>query len=128
MEKEDAIQHKESQACKISRWQLLKTKINNLSPQDFKAQLATQPNARLIDVRTTEEFEASHLDGAIHINYLADGFWEQIEALNTEDTHFIYCRSGRRSVRVCTLMRNGGFDPKKVFNLDGGLLEWKAFF
>ncbi len=118
----------ENQACKISRWQLLKTQLNNLSPQDFKAQLAIQPNARLIDVRTVEEFEAAHLSGAINISYFAEDFWERIETLNTADTYFIYCRSGRRSVRVCTLMRNGGFDADKLFNLDGGLIEWETFF
>ena len=36
----------------------------------------------------------------------------------------VCCRSGRRSIRVCTWIRNGGFDNDKVFNLDKGFRDW----
>ncbi len=114
-------------SCQISRWQLLKAKVQNLAPEAFKARI-NQPKAVLIDVRTPSEFEASHLSGAINISYFAEDFWERIEALNKDDVHLICCRSGRRSVRVCTLMRNGGFDTANLFNLDGGLLAWQQAF
>ena len=58
------------------------------------------------------------------VNYLGDGFWDKIEQLDKSKDILIYCRSGRRSIRVCTLMKNGGFDPTKVYNLSGGILEW----
>lgn len=115
-------------SCKTPRWRLLKAKLNNLKPEAFKAILATQSEIMLIDVRTPDEFASSHLEDAININYFADDFWEQIEVLNKERSYLIYCRSGRRSIRVCTLMQNGGFDPTKIFNLDGGLIEWETAY
>ena len=42
--------------------------------------------------------------------------------MDTTAPYFIYCRSSRRSVRACTLMRNGGF--QELYNMDGGLAAW----
>ena len=36
----------------------------------------------------------------------------------------VYCRSGARSFQACELMNQLGF--KHVYNLDGGILEWKG--
>lgn len=113
-------------SCKTPRWRLLKAKLNNLKPEAFQATRAAQPKIMLIDVRTPNEFATSHLEGAININYFAEDFWEQIEVLDKQQAYLIYCRSGRRSIRVCTLMQNGGFDATKIFNLDGGLVEWET--
>lgn len=112
--------------CKISRWDLLKNKLNNLNPEAFHHQLLDTPNSILIDVRRPEEFATGALENAQNINYLGENFWEELDALDTNKTYFVYCRSGRRSIRTCTLMQNGGF--KKVYNLDGGLKEWFLSF
>ena len=110
-------------ACKTPRWRLLKAQLNNLDVSQFKAKIEAG-NAQIIDVRTTQEFESMHIEEAIHINYFEDAFWEKIEHLDKSKISLVYCRSGRRSIRVCTLMKNGGFDPNKVFNLSGGMIEW----
>lgn len=109
----------EKQDCKISRWQLIKQELNNLPPKDFLESFQRHPDAILIDVRTHEEYKLDHLDGAINIDYLSEGFWDQMERLDRQKTYFVYCRSERRSIRSCRLMQNGGF--QKVFNLSGGL-------
>ena len=108
--------------CEVPRWHLLKQQLNNLTPEEFQRALQETPNAVLIDVRTPAEFEAGHIPGAVNINYLAYDFWDQMEQLDVERTYFIYCRTARRSVRTCTLMRNGGF--KSIFHLDGGWNLW----
>jgi rhodanese-related sulfurtransferase len=108
-----------NQDCKISRWQLIKQELNNLGPKDFLESYQRHPDAVLIDVRTAKEFEVDHLDGAINIDYLSEGFWDRMEQLDRQKTYFVYCRSERRSIRSCRLMQNGGF--RKVFNLSGGL-------
>ncbi|MEM0993833.1 MAG: rhodanese-like domain-containing protein [Bacteroidota bacterium] len=105
---------------------MLKARLQNLSPTHFKAAMASEAQAILIDVRTPEEFQQFHFDGALNISYLAPDMWERMEQLDKDKTYLIYCRSGRRSVRVGTLMRNGGFDAQKIFHLDGGLLNWEA--
>ncbi|NUQ23689.1 MAG: rhodanese-like domain-containing protein [Saprospiraceae bacterium] len=111
-----------AEQCPVSRWQLLKGLLNNLSPEAFRQVIATQPGITVIDVRTAEEFAANHIDGAINIDYLALDFLDCIEKLDPQRTYLVYCRSGRRSVRAATLMRNGGF--KAVYHLDGGYANW----
>jgi len=114
--------------CKTPRWQMLKAHIQNLNPTGFKEKIAAESDAILIDVRTPEEHEVNSLPNSLNINYLGDGFWEQIEALDPAKTYLVYCRTGRRSLRACTLMKNGGFDNKKVYNLDGGMSAWEEVF
>jgi rhodanese-related sulfurtransferase len=116
----------EQETCKVSRWQLLKQELNNLEPEGFHQAVQRTPAAQLIDVRTAGEFAQNGLPGALNFDYLAEGFLERLEALNKEKPYFVYCRSGRRSVRTCTLMKNSGF--QKVHNLEGGLKAWKAYF
>ena len=106
--------------CQIRRWDLLKKQLNNLSPEAFKEALASWPNVVLVDCRTSSEFEHRHLEGAYHMDYLGYDFLDKMDAMDPEKTYLIYCRTGRRSVRSCTLLKNAGFDH--VYNLDGGLV------
>ncbi len=114
-------------SCRISRWQLLKAQLNNLTPPLFvKAVQQGEAKHILIDVRTAKEFALGHLPTAVNIDYLAIDFWEKIELLPRDLVCYIYCQSGRRSTRACTLMRNGGFASDQLYNLDGGLRDWEA--
>lgn len=116
--------NQEDKSCKTPRWRLLKAQLNNLGPTAFQEKMKTLPNAVIVDVRTPGEFAINPLPGAININYLGENFIEEFGQLDIEKVHLVYCRTGRRSIRVCTLMRNGGFDPDKVYNLDGGITTW----
>lgn len=106
-------------ACPIPRWELLKRELDNVAPEAFDHLRATAPAGTLIDVRSPEEFAAFHFEGAVNYNYLGPDFLEQIEALDPNVTYLVYCRSGRRSVRASTLMRNSGI--KHIIHLDGGI-------
>ena len=106
-------------ACPIPRWQLLKQQLNNVGPAEFDRLRAQAAPGAVIDVRSEEEFAAFHLDGAVNYNYLGPDFLEQMDALDPNQEYLVYCRSGRRSVRACTLMRNAGFG--KLIHLDGGI-------
>ena len=83
--------------------------------------MRTTPDSVLLDVRTKEELSdvIDHL--AVHIDYLSPDLADHIEVLDPNKSYFVYCRTGRRSIRVCTLMRNAGF--QKVYNLSGGLIS-----
>ena len=116
----------ENNTCKISRWQILKSHLNNLTPVEFKDLVEKMPEAIVLDVRTAAEYEQGVLFEAINISYLLGDLWDHLEQLDPEKTYFVYCRSGRRSIRVCTLMKNGGFP--NVYNLDGGLNAWGEAF
>lgn len=113
----------QDKSCKTPRWRLLKGELSNLSQVAFKEKMIAS-DIVIIDVRTSKEFEVSHIKDAIHIDYFAEDFWEEVEQLDKAKDILVYCRTGRRSIRACTLMKNGGFAVDKVFNLEGGFVEW----
>ena len=106
-------------ACPIPRWQLLKQALTNVGPTEFDRLRATAAPGTLLDVRNAEEFAGGHLEGARNLNYLGPDFLDQIEQLDPRQTYLVYCRSGRRSVRACTLMKNAGIT--QLIHLDGGI-------
>ncbi len=67
-----------------------------------------------IDVRTLEEYNAGHVEGAIHIPY--DEIEQKIQAVSADKTADIqlYCRSGRRSGIALETLRGLGYS--KVTN------------
>lgn len=113
---------KKNTSCKTPRWRMFKALLNNVKSEQYSNFLQQHPGALLVDVRTPGEYNSGYLNDAINIDYLGDGFLEKLEALDKKRDILIYCRSGRRSIRVCTLMRNAGFDHQRVFNLDEGIL------
>ena len=108
--------------CRINRWDMLKQQLQNLSPEAFLTMKKATKNAILVDCRVPKEFAMGYLEGAINMDYFGEAFYDQLEALDRDATYLVYCRSGRRSLRTCTLMQNSGF--KNVYNLDGGLKRW----
>ena len=112
--------------CPIPRWELLRRELKNLEPEEFKAIAASDPDIVVFDVRTVEEYEQGRICGAQSLDYFASDFLDRLLSLDPEKTYFVYCGTGRRSVRVCTLMRNAGLPH--VFHLHGGLNAWKRHF
>lgn len=80
------------------------------------------PDFDLIDVRTPEEYRASHIDGSKHIE-LQD-LENHLGGLDKNKYYLVYCRSGKRSDMAAKIMRARGFG--KVSNLLGGILAWTA--
>ncbi|MBK8010945.1 MAG: rhodanese-like domain-containing protein [Deltaproteobacteria bacterium] len=85
-----------------------------------EAQRLVAAGATLIDVRTTQEFEAGHIPGAVHVPV------HEIEARAHElgpktRPVVVYCRSGNRSARAARMLRARGFT--EVFDL-GAMSRW----
>lgn len=111
-----------SDECKIKRWDLLKTRLQNVKAKAAIELLAAHPDMMVIDCRQPEEYMMVRLPQAVNIDYLGASFWEHLRDLPKEEPYLVYCNTCRRSTRACTLMKNGGFE--KVYNLDGGLQAW----
>ena len=112
--------------CKISRWAILKNELSSLTPAAFLAQMRQFPDAILLDCRTPSEFASGCLPNAINFNYLSQDFVGEMNKLDPDKKYLVYCRSERRSIRTCMLLKNGGFTD--VHNLDGGLNSWFKTF
>ena len=76
----------------------------------------------ILDTREKEEYEVSHLEGAIWVGY--DNLQtEEIEKLSKDKPVLVYCSVGYRSERIGEKLQDMGF--KEVRNLYGGIFDWK---
>lgn len=97
----------------------------DLTQEDWREQLASDPDAVILDVRTDEEMEEGYIPGAIQIDiYRGQGFLDEVEKLDKSKSYYVYCRSGNRSGQACSLMQSKGFE--RTYNLMGGMLEWEG--
>lgn len=97
--------------------------VEVVSPEIFKAKLAEDSAAYLLDVRKPDEFSAGHLAGAHLLNWLEpESFKREAARLNKAKTLYIYCRSGRRSSESADYLAGQGY---KVIDMDGGILAWE---
>ena len=75
---------------------------------------------QLVDVRYDKEWEAGHIEGAVHIP--EDDLEDRVAELDRTRAVVTVCRAGTRSDDVAEWLRGQGFDAQ---NLDGGMLAWK---
>ncbi|HEX3621147.1 MAG TPA: rhodanese-like domain-containing protein [Acidimicrobiales bacterium] len=75
---------------------------------------------QLVDVRLVNEWQAGHIDGALHIP--EEELAERAAELDRNRIVVTVCRAGTRSDDAAELLRGEGFD---AHSLDGGLLAWK---
>lgn len=93
--------------------------IKVLTPTEFKTKSANQT---IIDIRTPQEFNQGHIEGAININYYNRNFIDQIAKYDKNQPIFIYCRSGNRTSSASKKAADFGF--KEIYDLEGGILYW----
>lgn len=80
---------------------------------------AIAPNARILDVREDYEWEAGHVDGAVHIPL--DTLPERFEELDPDQDVAVICRTGGRSSRAAAWLESHGYS---VVNVKGGMGAW----
>ena len=76
----------------------------------------------IIDVRTPEEFEKGHLEGATMINFFGADFDQKIAELPKDQEYLVYCHSGNRSGKAVKKMEDAGFT--NAHNMLGGWSAW----
>lgn len=96
----------------------------NLNQEKWLYSINNSENSLIIDVRTHDEFNDGHIENSLNFNiYDAVKFIEEISKLDKEASVHVYCKSGIRSLQACEIIKGMGF--RKVFNLIGGITEWK---
>jgi rhodanese-related sulfurtransferase len=94
--------------------------VVHISLDELRAQRASQP-VTVVDIRSPDEFDAGHVDGAINIplEALADRTGE----LPKDALIVTVCtKGGRRSERAAEQLRSCGFTSTRF--LAGGTLGW----
>ena len=95
----------------------------DLSSEELIERLKKDKNSYLLDVRTNEEYEDSHIPDSKLLNIRDPQlFMDGIQKLDKNKTYYVYCHSGVRSVQACQIMKTYGYE--NLFNLLGGKSEW----
>ncbi|MDF1478519.1 rhodanese-like domain-containing protein [Leifsonia sp. H3M29-4] len=63
----------------------------------------------IIDVRTADEFDSGHLEGAINLDVQSASFDALAAQLPTDGDYVVYCRSGNRSAAAIERLQALGF-------------------
>lgn len=92
-----------------------------LSPAELKAAMAADSEVRIIDVRTTGEFESAHIPGAYNVplDQLSE---HSTELSSVKQTVVLVCQSGARSVKAEESLRAAGMCNMRL--LEGGMGAW----
>ncbi len=69
----------------------------------------------ILDVRTPQEFNETHVEGSQNVDFRSLDFKDQIAKLDKNKTYKVYCRSGNRSGQAEQVMKALGF--KNVENI-----------
>jgi len=96
----------------------------DLNAKQFYEMIQKEKDVIILDVRTPQEYQEGHISNAINIPVQILG--QQLDKLNNfkDKKILVYCRSGNRSAIASQILDRAGF--KNVYNLKGGLFEWKA--
>lgn len=97
--------------------------IQVLPPQEFH-DATSGKDVQLLDVRTAEEFGDGHVAHAVNIDVLQDDFSDKVKDLNKEQPVYLYCRSGKRSAKASSILKDMGF--KEIYDMEGGYLQWES--
>lgn len=75
----------------------------------------------LLDARELEEYQTSHIAGALHIGYNKVNM-DLLKKISKEKELVVYCSIGYRSEKVGKILQEQGFE--NVSNLYGSLFAW----
>ena len=96
--------------------------VFHVTAEEAKRVLAERDDVKVLDVRTADEFKQGGIAGAINIDYYAEDFADQLNALDPETTYLVHCRSGVRSGKSVAILKDRGIS--KLMHLDGGIKAW----
>jgi rhodanese-related sulfurtransferase len=100
-----------------------KSRIREVTVEQTRERIAANPDARLIDVREDNEWQAGHAAGATH---LGKGIIErdiETQVPNKSTELILYCGGGYRSALAADVLQEMGYT--NVFSMAGGWKAWK---
>ena len=97
--------------------------FKEVDPQEA-VRMINHEAAQVLDTREDGEFRGGHILNAIHIPVAElEARAGELEAYR-EAPIVVYCRTGQRSARASTILKNKGFTS--VYKLKGGVLAWQG--
>lgn len=99
----------------------MENSYEQITPAEAKEIMDNENGYVILDVRTQEEYNETHIDGAILIpDYEITAKAENI-LKDKNQLILVYCRSGRRSKNAASELVKLGYTNIKEF---GGIIDW----
>ena len=101
------------------------SKLNSDGTIDFvyAKELMINENAILVDVRSEDEYNEGHIDGALLLPVDSINEDSASEVIESKDsTVIVYCRSGNRSSQALQILNDLGYE--NVYDL-GAMSNWE---
>jgi rhodanese-related sulfurtransferase len=100
-----------------------KSRIREVTVEQTRERIDTDPSVKLIDVREDNEWQAGHAAGADHLGkgIIERDIEEKVPDKSTEV--ILYCGGGYRSALAADVLQQMGY--KNVFSMAGGWKAWK---
>jgi rhodanese-related sulfurtransferase len=77
----------------------------------------------ILDIRSKEEFENSHIPDAINIDFCNKEFYRILRLLDKSKMYLVYCKSGTDSEEAVMMMKE--LDFERVHNMEKGIIVWE---
>ena len=107
--------------CTLGGENKMENSYEQITPAEAKAIMDTQGGYIILDVRTQEEFDEAHIDGAILIPDYEIADKAESVLKDKDQLILVYCRSGRRSKLAAEELVKLGYTNVKEF---GGIIDW----
>jgi len=98
--------------------------FKSISPEEL-LELKTKEGYIVLDVRAPQEIAEGSIKDSIQVNFFSTNFKSEIDKLDKSKSYLVYCRSGNRSGKACSIMNTMGFE--NLYNLLGGIGAWNRF-
>ena len=96
--------------------------VSSISAAQFEAAVIAVDHLNALDVRKPGEYETEHLENTLTrpLDYIND--WTR--ALNPQETYYIHCAGGYRSMIAASILKSRGFE--NIIDVAGGYEAIKA--
>lgn len=95
--------------------------VKHINAEEFASLMGKEKHV-VLDVRAPSELSTGYIPGYTLVNFFDPGFKDQVSKLDKSYTYLVYCRSGNRSQKACSVMTDMGFE--NLYNLTGGIGAW----
>jgi len=98
------------------------TSLEMISPREAFELVKKDPQTKLLDVRSTLEFNQVHIEDSINIPI--DTLSSRIGELSqSKQNYIVFCLAGNRSPMAADMLMQSGINKVKV--MEGGIARWQ---
>lgn len=107
------------QFCGVGGEKDSEANVKSITVSELQSWQESNKDFQLIDVRETYEYDIANIGGVLIPRKTV---LDNLDQIARDKAVVVYCRSGKRSADVISLLEQEGFE--NLYNLHGGILAW----